>query len=111
MLKISSANATKLNRSMRAAKNVSLGTIIKNLGHNIGSIALTSVHTNASVCTIYPDIGAVYGVVVNTTRNGSAVINPHVICTAGSIQFRSTSASVSGSYVLTAADVISYVAF
>lgn len=106
---ITTSQETKLNNSMRAAQDVSLGTIIKELqGVASGSVVVSAVHTNASAVTIVPPIATLHGAMVQVFRGGSATFNPYKAQTNGSLIF---TANTAGSYALTAGDVFNWMAF
>lgn len=107
---ISNTEATKLNNSMRAAQDVSLGTLIQGLQlKSAGSVTINSVHTNASAVTLYTGFTSpVQGVIVQAFRGGSPIYNPYVGKSGGSVTF---TANTAGSYVLTVGDVFNWMAF
>jgi len=116
---ISNANATKINRMNRAADNVDLGTLVQSLQTYVatlqtnatvsGSIAINSTHTNGSVVTINPGLGANKGYIVQLSRSGSMLTGSGVFVTNSS---GSLSVSVTGAgWVMTIGDSINWIAW
>jgi len=133
MTKLSATNITHLNNSMKAAQDVNLGTLLSTMESGSatalttnnaqqveidalqvaqsmvsGSQVVTAVHTNASAVNINTGIGAVKEYISHITRSGSLVPGGYVVNSSGSLVFGADS---TGSYVLTANDVISYFAW
>lgn len=72
---ISSANATKINKMNRAAQNVNLGTIVKNLQTYVGgsgSFLVTTPMMSASRVPII-DANCTKGIIWKYVRSGSPV--------------------------------------
>jgi len=117
MTKLSAINITHLNNSMKAAKDVALGTLLSSLESasatltpNMvvsGSQVLTAVHTNASAVTLDTGLGTVKGYIAQMTSSGSSR-STYTRNSSGSIIFAADS---SGSYVLASGDIASYVAW
>jgi hypothetical protein len=104
---------TKMNQY---AKRAELGTVIQNLQTFLGasgSIAVTSVHTNASAVTIETGLGTCKGFVVQCFSSGSIKGDPYIHNTSGSLIVKARSAvyGVSGSFVLTAGDIYNWMAW
>ena len=113
--RISNANETRLNKMNRAAQNVSLGTMIQNLGViSTGSFTVTAAQMNASRVEVPTDLTSVGGFVANVRRSGSPLmVKVTTGSVAGALIVENTTivtTVVGGSQVATG-DVVSYVAF
>lgn len=116
---ISSGNAAKLNKMNRAAKNVSLGTLLQSFESSIatlnglsiysGSYAATAADASASSITILTGATGLTGQIVQVTRSGSANwgYTPKIVNSGSNL----TITSASPSWVIAAADKINWIAF
>ena len=117
MTKLSATNIAHLNNSMKAAQDVSLGTLLSSLESAsatltaaavvTGGSTLTSVHTNASAITFNTGLGSITGFTARVSKSGSEVAS-YVLNSSGSLTFAANS---SGSYVMAAGDVVSWIAW
>jgi hypothetical protein len=116
MSPITNAQRDQINKSRRAFQKASVGTIIQNLQTYLGasgSVTLTAVHTNASVVTIETGLGTCTGFLVQAFSSGSIKGDPYVHNLSGSLLIKARSAvyGVSGSFVLTAGDIVNWIAW
>lgn len=111
---ITNAQAATLNKSMRAAQNVSLGTIVQTLqGQAVtaGSMLITAAHANASSVVITTGVASPTVAIVEIYRSGSMLMTggaygPYVVKSSGSL-----TVAASGSYTVVANDWINYIVF
>ena len=114
---ISNTQRNKINKMNEASRQASMGTVIQNLQTYVGasgSIAVTSVHTNASMVTIETGLGSIKGWVLQPFKaSGSPLGDPYVYNSSGSLKIMATSAvyGISGSFSLTAGDIYNWIAW
>ena len=110
---ITSTQATKLNKSNRAAKDASLGTAIKNLQTYVGasgSLAVTSAQASASLVVVTTGLSAVSGLFASIRSSGSLKsLNAVSGSVAGTIVM-AKDATVTGS-AIAAGDIVTWIAF
>jgi hypothetical protein len=116
--KISTANKTRLNKMNRAAQNVTLGTMIQNMGFiSTGSLTVTAAQMNASRVEVPTGLDSVGGFTVQGRRSGSPLF---LKVTAGSVAgaiivenstITTVISALTGGSQVNTGDVISYVAF
>jgi hypothetical protein len=113
--RITASQATKINRMNRAAQDVVLGTIIRQMGNiATGSHTVTGAQQNASAIVIDTTLGSSTGQIVQLYRGGSPIFTSasafRVVNSAGSI-------TISGSYIgtsgllISASDIVNWIAF
>jgi len=113
--KISTANKVKLNKMNRAAQNVSLGTMIQNMGTvSTGSFTVTAAQMNASLVEVPTGLASVGGFLAQGFRSGSP-LNVKAISgsVAGAIVVLNSTivTAVAGGSIVQTGDVVNYVAF
>ena len=89
-------------------------TVLQGQVITTGSIAVTTVHTNASVVTIATGLGSITGWQLSTYgAAGSPLGDPYVSNSSGSLLVMATDAvyGVSGSFALTATDIYNWIAW
>lgn len=106
---ISALNVTQINKMNRAAQNAQLGTVIQNLQNAIVTGVYTVVSADQTATTVSIPVGkTVTGFVVNILRAGKNITNLAAISGDTTNLVVATNGS---SYVLTAGDVINYIAY
>jgi hypothetical protein len=116
MSPITNTQKDQINKMNRASQKASMGTVIQNLQTYVGasgSLTVSSVHTNASVITIETGLGSCKGFLVQAFSSGSIKGDPYVHNLSGSLLIKARSAvyGVSGSFVLTAGDIVNWIAW
>ena len=112
---ISTANTKKLNNMNRAADNVSLGTMIQNMGTvSTGSFTVTAAQMNASLVEIPTGLASVGGFIAQGWRSGSPLAIKAISgsVTGAIVVLNSTIVTtVTGGSIVVTGDVIDFVAF
>ena len=116
MSPITNTQKDQINKMNRASQKASMGTVIQNLQTYVGasgSLTVGAVETNASVITIATGLGTCAGFLVQAFSSGSIKGDPYVHNLSGSLLIKARSAvyGVSGSFVLTAGDIVNWIAW
>ena len=125
MTTISAANKKKLNRSMRSATNVQLGTVISDLITSASSVTgtiakvagasgshvVTSAEASASRVVFATGLATVTGFVPSSLRSGSPVIRANFVSGSVAGTIVAMSATAGSPLPLAENDVLSYIAW